>query len=192
MKLVRFDVFEYIVDGIWNIITNPLRSCGSAPYIQFIIEFMAQEKFYKDVCHDSLHPAVPKDPRASHAGSSAAPADAPSHTTRSGGAPSAPAPNSDILKMLQGIFTKYQRTDQRLRVMDQRLLIVRRNQEIIHSQRDEPLQEFPDIPVFPPVPDPYDSLTPAELAAFGVDPARVSSDDDDEAQADEEEMEDDE
>jgi hypothetical protein len=53
-----------------------------------------------DMRHDSLRPAVPKDPRASHAGSSAAPATAPSHTTRSGGAPSAPAPNSSILKML--------------------------------------------------------------------------------------------
>jgi hypothetical protein len=51
----------------------------------------------------------------------------------------------------------------------------------------------PRRPVFPPVPDPYGSLTPAEFAAFGIDPARVSSDDDDEAQAnDEEETEDDE
>jgi hypothetical protein len=33
MKSVRFDVFEYIVDDIWNIATNPLRSCGFAPYI---------------------------------------------------------------------------------------------------------------------------------------------------------------
>jgi hypothetical protein len=70
---------------------------------------------------------------------------------------------------------------------------VRRNQEIIHSQRDKPLQEFPDVPVFPPVPDPYGSLTPAELAAFGIGPARASSDNDDEAQDyDEEETEDDE
>jgi hypothetical protein len=30
---MRFDVFEYIVDEIWNITTNPLRSCGFAPYI---------------------------------------------------------------------------------------------------------------------------------------------------------------
>jgi hypothetical protein len=68
-----------------------------------------------------------------------------------------------------------------------------RNQEIIHSQRDEPLQEFPDIPIFPPVPDPYGSLTPAELAAFGIGRAHVSSDNDDEAQADnDEETEDDE
>jgi hypothetical protein len=77
--------------------------------------------------------------------------------------------------------------------MDQHLQIVWCNQEIIHSQRDEPLQEFPDVPVFPPVPDPYGSLTPAELAAFGIGPAHVSSDDNDEAQADDdEEMEDDE
>jgi hypothetical protein len=52
--------------------------------------------------------------------------------------------------------------------------------------------EFPDVPVFLPVPDPYNSLTPAELAAFGIGPARVSSDDDDEAQADDDETEDDE
>jgi hypothetical protein len=68
-----------------------------------------------------------------------------------------------------------------------------RNQKIIHSQRDEPLQEFPDIPIFPPVPDPYGSLTPAELVAFGIGRAHVSSDNDDEAQADnDEETEDDE
>jgi hypothetical protein len=136
MKPVHFDVSEYIVDKIWNIATNPLRSCGFAPCIQFMIESVAQEKFYKDVHHDSLRPAVPKDPRDSRAGSSATPA---AHTTHSGGAPSAPATNSGILKMLWGIFATCQRTDQHLDVMDQRLQIVRRNQKIIHSQWDEPL-----------------------------------------------------
>jgi hypothetical protein len=100
MKPVRFDVFEYIMDEIWNIVTNPLRSCGFARYIQFMIESVAQEKFYKDVCHDSLLPATPKDPRASRAGSSAAPTAAPSRTTRNGGAPFTHASNFDILKML--------------------------------------------------------------------------------------------
>jgi hypothetical protein len=33
MKSMRFDVFEYIVDEIWNIATNPLRSCAFALYI---------------------------------------------------------------------------------------------------------------------------------------------------------------
>jgi hypothetical protein len=95
--------------------------------------------------------------------------------------------------MLRSIFATCWRIDQHLNVMDQRIQIVRCNQEIIHSQWDEPLQEFPDVPIFPLVPDPYGSLTPAELAAFGISPARVSSDDDDEAQAtDDEEMEDDE
>jgi hypothetical protein len=136
MKSLRFDVFEYIVDEICNIAINPFRSCGFAPYIQFMIESVAQEKFYKYVRHDSLRPAVPKDPRASHIGSSAAP---PSCTTRSGGAPSAPTTNSGILKMLWGIFATCRCTDQHLNVMDLHLQIVQHKQEIIHSQWDEPL-----------------------------------------------------
>jgi BRCT domain type II-containing protein len=68
-----------------------------------MIESVAQEKFYKDVCHDSHCPAVPNDPRPSRASSSTVAASS-SHTTHSGGAPSAPSPNSGILKMLWGIF----------------------------------------------------------------------------------------
>jgi hypothetical protein len=139
MKLVCFDVFEYIVDEIWNIATNPLRSCGFAPYIQYMIEVVAHEKFYKDVKHELLHPAVPKDPRT-HRASSSTPAAAPSHTTCSGGgASSAPNVNFDILKMFHGIFATCRCTDQRMDVMEQHLQILRRNQEIIHIQRDEPL-----------------------------------------------------
>jgi hypothetical protein len=158
MKPVRFDVFEYIVDEIWNIATNHLRSCGFAPYIQYTIEMVTKEKFYKDSRHDPLHPALPKDPRASHVGSSAAPAP---HTTRNGGASSTSSTNSGFLKMFRGIFAMYRHSNQCLDVMEQRLQIVRCNQEIIHSQWDEQFQEFSDVPVFPPVPDPYASLTPA-------------------------------
>jgi hypothetical protein len=68
--------------------------------------------------------------------------------------------------MLWGMFDTCRWTDQHLDVMDQHLQIVWYNQEIIHSQRDEPLQEFPDVSIFPPVPDPYGSLSPVELAAF--------------------------
>jgi hypothetical protein len=102
MKPVRFDVFEYIVDEIWNmyivdeiwnIVTNPLRSCGFAPYIQYMIEVVTKEKFYKDVAHEPLCLAVPKDPRT-HRASSSAPPMAPSHSTYSGGASSASGTNS--------------------------------------------------------------------------------------------------
>jgi hypothetical protein len=85
-----------------------------------------------------------------------------------------------------------------LDVIEQRIEIVHRNQEIIHNQRDEPLLEFPDVPVYPSVIAPYASLTPAELSAFGVGPsyAPTDSDDDDdeeeEATNDDEETEDDE
>jgi hypothetical protein len=54
MKSVRFDVFEYIVDEIWNIVTNPLRSYGFAPYIQYMIEMVTKDKFHKDSRHDPL------------------------------------------------------------------------------------------------------------------------------------------
>jgi hypothetical protein len=108
MKPVRFDIFEYIVDEIWNIATNPLRSCGFAPYIQHKIEVVTKEKFYKDSKHEPLHPVVPKDPRAPHASSSTLAA-APSRTTHSGGA---------SMTMLWGIFTMCQRTDQDMDVMD--------------------------------------------------------------------------
>jgi hypothetical protein len=127
MKLVRFDIFEYIMDEIWNIATNPLRSCGFAPYIQYMIEIVTKEKFYKDSRHDPLCPVVPKDPKASHAGSSTAPVAAPSHTTRSGGASSASSTNNGFSKMFRGISAMCQRMDQRLDVMEQRLQIVRRN-----------------------------------------------------------------
>jgi hypothetical protein len=41
MKPVRFDIFEYILDEICNIATNPLRSRAFASYIQFMIESVA-------------------------------------------------------------------------------------------------------------------------------------------------------
>jgi hypothetical protein len=41
MKPMHFDIFEYIMNEIWNIATNPLRSCGFAPYIQYMIETVA-------------------------------------------------------------------------------------------------------------------------------------------------------
>jgi hypothetical protein len=118
MKLVHFDVFEYIVDEIWNIATNPLRSCGFAPYIQYIIEVVTKEKFYKDSRHDPLRPAVPKDQRTSHASASTSVAP---RTTHSGGASSAFSTNNGFLKMFRGIFAMCRHTDQCLDVMEQRL-----------------------------------------------------------------------
>jgi hypothetical protein len=159
-----------------------------------MIEVVAHEKFYKDVAHEPLHPAVPKDPRT-HRIASCPPAMALTRTTRSGGASSSSSSNSGFLKMFRGIFAMCRRTDQCLDVIEQRMEIVCHNQEIIHSQRDEPLLEFPDVPVYPPVADSYASLTPAELATFGVGPSYAPTDnddgDDDEEEAnDDEEMED--
>jgi hypothetical protein len=159
-----------------------------------MIEMVAYEKFYKDVKHESLCPIVPKDLRT-HCTASPPPAMAPSCSTRSGGASSSSVQGSGMLKMFWGIFTMCPHSDQQLDVIEQHMEIVHCNQDIIHSQQDEPLQEFLDVPVFPPVPDPYASLTPAELVVFGIGPscAPVGYDDDnddEEANGDDEESED--
>jgi hypothetical protein len=130
MKPMHFDVFEYIVHEIWNIATNPLRSCGFAPYIQYMIEMVTKEKFYKDSRHDPLRPAVPKDPRTSRASASTSVAP---RTTHSGGASSTSSTNNGFLKMFRGIFAIGRHMDHRLGVMEQHLQIVRRKQEIIYS-----------------------------------------------------------
>jgi hypothetical protein len=103
--------FEYIVDEIWNIDKNPVRSYGFVPYIHFMIETVAHEKFYKDVKHEPLRPAVPKDPRTHHTASP--PLDVvPSCSTCSGGASSSSAQGSGMLKMFWGIFAMCHRSDQ--------------------------------------------------------------------------------
>jgi UDP-N-acetylglucosamine pyrophosphorylase len=111
MKPTCFDVFEYIMDEICNIAANPTRSCGFAPYIQFMIETVAHEKSYKDVKHEPLHLAVPKDPRT-HRTTSPPPVVAPSCSTHSDGASSSSAQGSLMLKMFRGIFTKCRRSDE--------------------------------------------------------------------------------
>jgi hypothetical protein len=81
------------------------------------------------------------------------------------------------------------RIDQSLDVLEQQMRISHRNMQIIHSQQDEPLLEFLDVPVFPPVDYPYASLTPTELAALGIGPSHAPTgyeNDDDEAIDDEE------
>jgi hypothetical protein len=71
------------------------------------------------------------------------------------------------------------------------------NQEIIHSQRGEPLLEFPEDPVYLPIHDPYASPTQVELAAFAASvshaPAPITDNNNDEEEAnDDEETKDDE
>jgi hypothetical protein len=124
MKNENFDVFNNIMDEIWNIAIKPLQSCGFAPFIICMIETVAHERFYKDVAHEPLHPALPKLPICHHT----SPLDVvPSHSTRSSGASSSSSANFGILKMFWGIFTMCHHTDQRMDVLEHRTNILRRN-----------------------------------------------------------------
>jgi hypothetical protein len=150
MKNEHFDVVDYIIDEIWNIAIKPQRSCGFTPYIMCMIELVAHEKFYKDVAHEPLRPAVLKGPACHHF---SPPLDVALHTTRGGGASSSFSSNSDFLKMFRGIFAMCRRIDQRMDVMEQHLNIVCRNQDLFHSPRD-PLIEFLDVSSSLPYPTP--------------------------------------
>jgi hypothetical protein len=143
-----------------------------------MIKTVAHERFYKDVAHEPLHPAIPKGPARCH--TSPPPDVAPTRTTRRGGASSSSS-NFGFLKMFWGSFAMCRCTDQCMDVMEHRMDIIHRNQEILHSQGDKPLIEFLDEPVYPPIPDLYATLTPVELVAFGIGPSRApiaGSDDD--------------
>jgi hypothetical protein len=108
------------MDEIWNITTKPLRSYGFASYIQYMIEVVTREKFYKDVAHEPLRPVVPKDLRTHHASSSATLV-ASSRTTHNGGASSTSSTNTGFMKMFRDIFAMCRRMDQRMDVMEQHL-----------------------------------------------------------------------
>jgi hypothetical protein len=102
MKNEHFDVFDYIMDEIWNIAINPHKSCGFAPYIMCMIKVVAHEKFYKDATHEPLRPVVPKGPARRQI--SPPPDVAPACATHGGGASSSSSSNSGFLKMFWGIF----------------------------------------------------------------------------------------
>jgi hypothetical protein len=147
--------------------------------------------------HEPLRSTVPKG--LAHCHISPPPGVAPAHSGYHGGACSSSSSNSSFLKMLWGIFAMCHHTGQHMDVMERCLDIVHCNQDIIHSQRDEPLIEFldediihsqRDEPVYPLVPDPCTLLTPVELAAFGICPSHAptgsDNDDDDDDDDDEE------
>jgi hypothetical protein len=90
MKNEHFDVFDYIIDEIWNI-----AMC--------MIETVAHERFYKDVAHEALHPVAPE--ALVHHDTSPPLDVAPSHATRGYGASSSSSSaNFRIMKMFWGIF----------------------------------------------------------------------------------------
>jgi hypothetical protein len=66
-----------------------------------LIETVAHERFYKDVTHEPLRPAIPNDPRSC---GTSPPIVAPARTTHNGGASSSSSSNSGFLKIFLCIF----------------------------------------------------------------------------------------
>lgn len=57
-----FSVFHFIWKEIKSIAQSPLKNCGNAPHLMYMIESVPQTKFVKDVKHKSLKVIRMKDP----------------------------------------------------------------------------------------------------------------------------------
>jgi hypothetical protein len=58
-KQELFNIFDYILQEIWNVGVTPSRACAYAPFIMSFIKHMSELTFVKDVCHPDLKPQLP-------------------------------------------------------------------------------------------------------------------------------------
>jgi hypothetical protein len=55
-KQELFNIFDYILQEIWNVVVTPSWACAYAPFIMSFIEHVFEITFIKDVCHPDLKP----------------------------------------------------------------------------------------------------------------------------------------
>jgi hypothetical protein len=55
-KKTKFNAFDFILQGMWNIVISNTRSCAYAPYIMALVEAVFKRTFGKDEEHIPLHP----------------------------------------------------------------------------------------------------------------------------------------
>jgi hypothetical protein len=55
-KQESFNIFDYILQEIWNLVVTPSRACAYAPFIMSFIEHMSELTFAKNVRHRDLKP----------------------------------------------------------------------------------------------------------------------------------------
>ena len=170
-KDAHFNVFDFIIQEIWNIVITPNRACAYAPYIMSMIEHVSKRTFVKDVVHQDLKPQIP----------SAASRPPPTASTSSS------TGRSGVLKFLKGIFAMCQRTQDTVDSVRARQNVLLENQCNLHrlTPNAPAFVEFAEEPVPPPVADPFSSLTPQEMTYFGFEAKGDDEEEHDDADNDE-------
>jgi hypothetical protein len=165
-KQESFNVFDYILQEIWNVAVTPSRACAYAPFIMSFMEHMSGLTSVKDVRHPDLKPQLPSLINWFHRAPPPPPSTATSsHASRG---PDSSKGCSSLFKLFMGIVSMCQRTNCRLDMIEQKLDANAYNQRRIHSklQIEEPLKEVQEDEDLPKPIDSFLFLTLDELNYF--------------------------
>jgi hypothetical protein len=165
-KQELFNIFDYILQEIWNVAITPSRACAYAPFIMSFIEHVSGLTFVKDVKHWEIKPQLPSSANRFHK----APPPPPSTTAAlsSSRGPSSSMGRSGIFKLFKGLFSMCQWTNHRLDFIEKKLDGNAYNHRLIHSklQIQGNLKEVSEVKDLQEPIDPFAFLTLDELNYF--------------------------
>jgi hypothetical protein len=154
-KQEPFNIFDYILQEIWNVKVTPSWACAYAPFIMSFIEHVSWLTFVKDVKHRDIKPQVPSS--ANHFRQAPPPPSTLAALSSYHGLDPSKG-RSSIFKLFKGLVSMCQRISHRWDIIEKKLDANAYNHRLIHSklQIEEPLKELPDAE---DLPEPIDKFT---------------------------------
>jgi hypothetical protein len=125
IEKTKFNIFDFILQEIWNIAISNNRSCAYAPYIMALIEIVSKQTFVKDVEHTPLHPKKQFTSLPSSA-PSAAPTTSDEYRPSSG--------RSGFFNLFKSLFFICQSNKQEMDVFHERQEVLLENQWNLHQR----------------------------------------------------------
>jgi hypothetical protein len=111
-----FNIFDYILQEIWNVVVTPSRACPYAPFIMYFIEHLFGLTFVRDVRHRDLKPQLCALANRFHQAPPPPPSTSAGPSSSNG--PDSSKGHSGIFKLFKGLVSMCQRTNRRLDVIE--------------------------------------------------------------------------
>jgi hypothetical protein len=161
----KFNAFEFILQGMWNIAISSNRSCAYASYIMALIEAVSKRTIVKEVEYIPLHP---KKQYNSLPPTALAPS---ADLTSSNETRSSSSGRSALFKLFKGLFSICQSNKQSMDVVHEHQEVLFENQQNLHHamQVEQPFVKFSSVEALSELSDPFASLTAAEMVYLGMD-----------------------
>jgi hypothetical protein len=162
----KFNVFDFILEEIWNIAISNNRSCAYAPYIMALIKTVSKQTFVKDVEHTPHH----------HKKYNSLPPTAPSAAPTTSDE-SHSSSRSAFFKLFKALFSICQSNKKSLGVVRECQEVLLENQRNIHQkvQVEKPFVEFSPVEALLEFPDLFAPLSVAEMVYLSMDAPDTSS-----------------